>query len=372
MVDMLFFELLRIALGTTDVLSRTPSPEEWSDIFAMSQKQAVAGVMLSGVERLPVEQRPPQALLLQWIGVVERVKAQNIMLNRRSAEVTLLFADAGFRSCILKGQGNARMYPDPLIRRPGDIDIWVDGSREDIKRFVTTRCPEARDENLHIEFPYFKDAVVEVHYMPRYSSIPRYNKRLQAWFEERSNAQFTNQVTLPGDDGNKVCVPTTEFNIVHQMSHIMGHFFVEGIGLRQFIDYYYILKRLGEECGTTNYEDLFKHLGLLKFARGVMWIEQECLGLKKECLLVEPDECVGKVIHKEMMAGGNFGHYDERYTARKWGLLARGVTDSYRLLTLVAYFPQESLWKIVRKVENQKWKLKRMMNSIWHLCKSQP
>lgn len=360
----LFFELLRISLGASEFLGCTPSQEEWAEIIAISRKQAVDGVLLVGVNRLPANQKPPQILLLQWIGVVESIKIRNRLLNMRTTEVTRLFSVAGFRSCILKGQGNALLYPDPFTRMPGDIDIWVDGNRKDIRNIVLETCPNAYDGDMHIDFPYFKDVVVEVHYKPHYSSIPKYDKRLQAWFKEKSNAQFANQVTLPGEQPNRICVPTTCFNIVHQMSHIMGHFFVEGVGLRQFIDYFYLLKKLHEEDCQTDWENLYKYLGLLKFARGVMWIEYKYLGIEKDFLLVEPDERIGEVIMTEVLAGGNFGRYDDRYSTRRMGMLARGLTDVYRLFILALYFPKESIWKTIKKIGNQKWKLERALRIV--------
>ena len=354
----LFYDLVQVAVGAKERLGRCPSKTEWDELFSLSKKQSVVGIMLSGIERLPEEQKPPQTLLLQWIGMAEIVRKQNALLNRRCIEVTKLFADAGFRSCILKGQGNAMMYPDASIRQPGDIDLWVDGNRKAIKEFVRSKCPKSQDGTLHIDFPYFKDVVVEVHYTPRYSNIPKYDKRLQEWFKNEAKVQFSNEVSLPGYPEDKACVPTTLFNAVHQMSHIMGHFFVEGIGLRQFIDYFYVLKRLHKEGCTVNFEELFDHLGMLKFARGVMWIEKEILGLEAGSLLLAPDERIGRVILEELEEGGNFGIHDERYSARKHGYLMRGITDTYRLLKLTRYFPKESLWKIVRKVENQKWKVR--------------
>ena len=99
-------------------------------------------------------------------------------------------------------------------------------------------------------------------------------------------------------------------------------------------------------------------MGLLKFAQGVMWIEKECLNISDEYLILDPDEKIGKIILKEMMEGGNFGQHDARYALRKKGYLMRGLTDTYRLIKLAKYFPSESIWKIVRKIENQKWKVK--------------
>ena len=145
------------------------------------------------------------------------------------------------------------------------------------------------------------------------------------------------------------------------MSHIMNHFFVEGIGMRHFVDYYYVLTN----TDITNRTDIIKticYLGLEKFARGVMWIEKEVLGINEDCLLFEPSEKIGKLMLQEMMEGGNFGQYDQRYRIREKGLLGRGIADTYRLLKLVPVFPQETLWKIWNKVENQKWKFKEIKN----------
>lgn len=358
----LFLELLRASLETAEAsLSRVPSDKEWNSIFTVAKKQAVEGVMLSGVERLPLDQKPPQTLLLEWIGTVEIMKQHNLLMNNHTAEVTKLFSDAGFRSCILKGQGNAELYPNPLARHPGDIDIWVEGDRKDIKRFVMSRFPNAQDGHLHIDFPCFQDTVVEVHYKPHYSSIPKYNRRLQAWFKEQAKKQFTNQTILTGCEPHCICAPTALFNAVHQMSHIKVHFFVEGIGLRQIVDYFYVLKHLHDEEVTEDFGQLFRHLGMAQFARGVMWMEKNVLGLDETYLLVESDEKVGKTIFEEIVKGGNFGQYDERYTARHRGLLARGMVDTYRLLKLSSLFPSESWWKILRKVENQKWKIKPLL-----------
>ena len=352
---MLFYELVQVALGLRDKLSRSPIEKEWTEFFLSSQKQAIAGVVFSALDKLAAQgQRPPQKILFEWIGLSENIKAQNKRVNKRCIEITQLFAKAGFRSCILKGQGNALMYPDPLLRTSGDIDIWIDGCRKDIKDLVVSICPDAQDGDLHVDFPIYKDVPVEVHYKPWDANIPKYNNRLQKWFKEQGETQFTHTARL---DDAEICIPTAAFNAVHQLSHIQGHFFVEGIGLRQFVDYFYVLKKIHEEGCSVNFTNVFDYLGLLKFARGVMWIEHEVLGLPVEYLICEIDEKLGKVILKEIEEGGNFGFHDQRYVFRKRGYLARGLVDSYRLLKLAHYFPQEALWKILRKVENQKWKV---------------
>ena len=120
-----FFELLQVALGTRDKLSRDPNSKQWEGMLNESDRQTITGVMLDGIERLPQEQRPPIDTLLEWIGVVQIIEKQSKVMNQRSAEVIRMFEDAGFEACVLKGQGNALMYPVPERRQPGDIDVWV-------------------------------------------------------------------------------------------------------------------------------------------------------------------------------------------------------------------------------------------------------
>lgn len=355
---MLFYELIQIALGLRNSLSYSPSEQEWETMFETAQKQAVAGIVFSAIEKQSDNgAKPPISLLYEWFGLSEQIKAQNKLVNKRCCEVTQLFAEAGFKTCILKGQGNALMYPIPETRTSGDIDIWVDGSREKIKNYVRGRYPDAEDSKLHIEFPIFDDVPVEVHYKPSYKDSPKYERRLQEYFSSHAEEQFSNVVNIGNADG-QISVPTARFNAVQQMAHMMGHMFEEGIGIRHFIDYFYVLKKLKEEKCTEDFDKLFKYLGLLSFACGTMWIEHEVLGLDTENLIVSEDEKIGRVILKEIEEGGNFGHYDQRYAARSNGYLMRGLTDTYRLIKLVRYFPNDALWKIARKVENQWWKLK--------------
>ncbi len=352
----LFYELVHVALGQKDCLSKTPSDQEWVAMFDMAVKQAVPGIAFLALDKLSqVGQKPPLSLLYEWIGLSEQTRRQNQIVNQRCKDITRLFSEAGFHSCILKGQGNAMMYPEPLARTSGDIDIWVYGKREEITKFVKQRCPNAFEQYHHIDFPFYNDVSVEVHYTSGRLLTPKYNKRFQDWCDNYKRTD--NQ---PVNDTLGFNIPTVEFNVVYQMVHIMTHFFVEGIGLRHFIDYYYVLKEFHKRNSLGNYEELFAYFEMLKFAQGVMWLEKEVLGLGEELLIVSPDERIGKVILKEMEEGGNFGQYDTRYTTRNKGVFLRGLTDSYRLLKLACYFPKDSLWKIVRKIENQKWKLKKV------------
>ena len=126
----LFVELIQIALGTRTVLSRLPSENDWQQIYEIAVKQSLVGVVLSGIEVIRAknaELSVPKMLLLQWIGEVQMIEQQNKKLNEAAGCLTSIFKNGGLRSCVLKGQGVARLYDGSLSlrRQPGDIDLWV-------------------------------------------------------------------------------------------------------------------------------------------------------------------------------------------------------------------------------------------------------
>lgn len=355
--SLLFYELILVALGNKDKLSSIPSEREWSELYFISEKQAVTGVTFLALDKLnSVGQPIPKSLLYEWIGAAEMIRQQNLIVNERCRQITSFFKDKGYQSCILKGQGNAQMYPVPECRTSGDIDIWVIGKRDEITRIVKERFPDSFEQYHHIDFPVFDDVPVEVHYIPGSLIRPKYNKRFLEWCEDEKE-KFVKGDGIKYNSQLESALPSAEFNAIFQMAHIYTHFFIEGIGLRHFVDYYYVLKSLGTQKKSEVKEKL-RWLGLEKFAKGVMWVEQHCLALEEKYFIIEPDEKVGKLILKEMEEGGNFGQFDSRCFDRNKSVFARGITDSKRLLEFAREFPSDCFWKVMEKVANQRWKLK--------------
>ncbi len=352
----LFYELIQVALSNRAVLSRTPSETEWHALYETCRKQSVTGVAFQALDGLSKQrQKPPLDVLYQWIEDAELIKQQNLKVNQRCVEITRSFAEAGFKSCILKGQGNAKMYPNPLARTSGDIDVWVSGLtdntddslRERVDKFVHSKFPEIKGGRMHIEFPVFDDVAVEVHYIPRYMYAPWHDKWLQAFFMEKAEEQFRNQVALEGVEG-MCAVPTVAFNLIQQLSHMMSHFMGEGIGLRQFIDYYYVLRQFRDE--SLEFRVRLREMGLLKFTQGVMWIEKNLLGLEDKYLIVEPSERIGRAIQQTIEDGGNFGHHSSLNRLRHQSHIGRAVGGMQQSLRAMRYFPTEAMWKLIRKV----------------------
>ena len=119
----IFFDFLRFSIGSAKEIPDSLKEADWKELYAIAQKQALLGVLFYGIRRLPKELAPEQKLLMQWIVMAEMIRKQNIKLFQDSVKVCQNFENEGFTNCILKGQGNALLYPDPYMRTPGDIDI---------------------------------------------------------------------------------------------------------------------------------------------------------------------------------------------------------------------------------------------------------
>ena len=340
----IFFDFLQFCISSVADIPASVKDADWKVLYVIAKKQALIGVLFYGIRRLPKELAPEQKLLMQWMVMAEQIRKQNIRLFQDSVKVCQNFENEGFANCILKGQGNALLYPDPYMRTPGDIDIYLSGGRRKIMKYVNRVCPNQVMRYHHVDFPVMKTAI-EVHFTPSYMFCPIHNRRMQKWFKEVMDLQCSNVVTLP-DGYGEITVPTMSFNVIYILSHLYRHVFTEGIGLRQLIDYYFVLVK-SEEGRVKNLTALqreLKFLGLWKFAGAVMYVLHEALGLSEAKMIAPIDVNEGRFLLAEIMQGGNFGQYDTRLGSKEnEGKLHRYLRMSLRNLRFVKHYPTEAL-----------------------------
>ena len=364
MTDVLF-ELIKVALGRSERLGRVLSDDEWRGMMELAMKQTLTGVAFTGVERLPAEERPPKEVLLQWYSMVSRTEAMNGRMDTLCERLQERFLQDGLHSCILKGQGVAVFHERPERRVCGDIDIWVEGGRESlIKRYRGMFKEDVEVRFHHMDFPVMRETSVELHFFPSWMNSPLKNRRLQRWFAEQAERQMGHEVRLRG--GERIYAPTRGFNLVYVLLHIFRHLFEEGIGLRQILDYYYVLIIRNEESGKFGMREeddvrhVLKGLGLTRFARALMWVMGEVFGLEREAMLVEPDEKEGRYLLDEVMKAGNFGKYDPRFAhlqeEKAWHIFVRKQRHIWRLLR---HYPSETLWSPFFNIRQRLWRWRK-------------
>ena len=236
----IFFDFLRFSIGPKSEIPSSLKEADWKALYRIAQKQCLVGILFDGIKKLPAEHvGMEKELLLQWMAESQMLEKANVRLNDAAIQVSEWFRKKGFRTCILKGQGNALMYPNPYSRTPGDIDIWVEGGDKRVISFVSSISPHEKACYHHIEFPSYKGVEVEVHYRPSFLLCFWHNRKLQKYYERVKEEQFSHQVML-GEQG-EIAIPTSEFNLIFQLTHIFSHLMNEGIGLRQLVDYYFVI-----------------------------------------------------------------------------------------------------------------------------------
>ena len=241
------FAFLKYCLGYKGDMSRVIAGMNWHELYSFASKQALLGLCFDGIERLgkeyPEELKQNsigRELLMTWMGKAQQIRRQNMKVNAVAGKLFSMLREDGMRCCVLKGQGNALMYPNPYSRTPGDIDVWVNASREDITEYAKTHFEIGDDIRFHHLETSFDGVPVELHFFPGIMNNPIYHARLQKWFRRNADLQCSHIVRLP-DGAGDIAIPTTAFNVVYQLTHLYHHFFDEGIGMRQIIDYYYVV-----------------------------------------------------------------------------------------------------------------------------------
>ena len=408
----IFFDFLRFCIGSAKEIPGSLKEVDWKELYAIAKKQCLVGVLFDGIKKLPAEYvGMKKELLLQWMAESQMLEKANVRLNDTAIQVSEWFRKKGFRTCILKGQGNALMYPNPYSRTPGDIDIWVEGGDKRVISFVRSISPHEKACYHHIEFPSYKGVEVEVHYRPSFLLCFWHNRKLQKYYERVKEEQFSHRVML-GEHG-EVAIPTVEFNLIFQLTHIYAHLMNEGIGLRQLLDYYFVVcdfykvyqnssnpsvslskgsstfspspsssgngdvtalrcsepfrykvggpSKVSPDCagwdrlGVVQKE--LKELGLWKFAGAIMYIMQEVFGMPASRLIVPPNEKYGKFVLNEVLEAGNFGKHDERNRFGR-SKLGHNLQRGYRDMRLVRYFPAEAMSEPFFRVWHFFWRLK--------------
>ena len=429
-------------------MSRVIAGMNWQALYSFASKQALLGLCFDGIERLG-EEYPEELrlnpigreLLVTWMGKAQQIRRQNMKVNVVASKLFSMLREDGFRCCILKGQGNALTYPNPYSRTPGDIDVWVNASREQITEYAKTHFEIGND----IRFQHLETSMdgvpVELHFFPCTMNNPIYHVRLQKWFKRNADLQCSNVVSLPDGIG-EIAIPTTAFNVIYQLTHLYHHFFDEGIGMRQIIDYFLVMDdfwkvkesfsqpsrpslpkegstafpkplspqgtgdvtalrcseplrykdggaskpspgcagwdRLGMEgdssatsCSSTTVassssavsleviqRDL-KHLGLWKFARAVMYVLHEALGLSEEKMIAPMDEKRGKLLLSEILNGGNFGKHFTKYGHfTQQGMAKKYFLKIWRNMHFVRYYPAEALSEPIFRTWHFFWRMK--------------
>lgn len=354
-INSYFFDLLKVATENKGSLFGIPTSEEWNEIYLLAKRQTLIGVLFGAIDKLPKDQRPPRPLLLKWFAATEAIQEKNKQVNADAVKMCEIIRNDGLRCVVLKGQGVASYYPEPLLRMPGDIDLWIEGGTKKVLRYLRSKGKVTDIVYTHLEMEVPVNTSVEIHHNPSFFYNPKYLMCLHQYMAKQ-NEIFENSILLADGIGH-IFIPTVEFNRYFIILHIYRHYFAEGVGLRQLLDYYYVLLKGGTEESKQRTIKLFKQTGMMKFVGATMWVMQKVFAMDNKYLLCTPNEKAGKKLLEEIMIAGNFGKYDMRIDrTNHHKLLSRVWSSIKRKIRFLVDYPQEVLWDVPMRTYMYIWK----------------
>lgn len=299
----LFFELLQVSLGLRTSLSVSPSVRSWSKIFKIAEEQAITGVLISGLDKLPTNQRPPQLLLLEWIGQGEAIRQRNKVMDDAVIRLFKKISDKGVEMFVFKGQTIAALYTDVGLRQSGDIDFFVFPNHWDKAISIIGQIEDGHSPN-HVE--YVENHVqYEMHRRMLTFSYWKHN----SYWKKMVMPEITKNPCYVTISGYEVPTLAPTYNILYVFCHLFHHFITDGVGLRQFIDWKMLLRN-----GGYDVETLDKHLkgvGLKNAFVGMGAILIDYLGLPESefpYAISNKDHERAASIMGNIMRYGNLGH----------------------------------------------------------------
>lgn len=281
----------------------------WPKRYAFAQKQAVIGLAFSEIEKTEGKIPDlPTALLYQWIGDVERIKRQNLIVNREVEALAVLLDANDIKYAVVKGQTVASYYERPELRTSGDVDFYV--PTENVEKAKALICNEWHVEMEKGDSPY--------HYHFEHGGvIYEMHFKLFRLFQKQRDQYW--QKTLNDAMGYRVAIGSTQVatleptvHALYVFMHLYHHLVEVGVGLRQFCDLAMLLK------ADIDREQLKKNLGALGMTRAFRaseYILKECIGLSDEYLPYEIraiDRWFGRRMLDVVLYRGNMGHYNKR------------------------------------------------------------
>ena len=270
----------------------------------------------------------------------------------------------GMRCWVLKGQGNALMYPNPYSRTPGDIDVWIDASRERIMEYAQKKFELGDGIRLqHLETSL--DGVpVELHFFSCSMNNPIYHARLQKWFRRNADLQCSNVVGLP-DGAGDVTAPSRCSEPLRSKDGGPSKVSPDCAGWdRLAIEEDNSAGSITAVTSSAStalvvVQGELKYLELWKFAGAVMYVLKEVLGLSEDKMIAPMDEKRGRLLLAEILDGGNFGRHFTKYA----GFTHQSMGKKYflkiwRNMHFVRYYPAEALCEPLFRTWHFFWRLK--------------
>ena len=344
-----FFTLIKAGLWENEFRLSPYDKIDWQVVYQLAQEQSVLGLVLAGFEHSNV--KPPQDLLLEWIGEVQMTELQNKAMNEFIAVLIEKLRSIGVYALLVKGQGIAQCYERPLWRLSGDVDLLLshDNYRKSKQWFddIGVVIEEEKPYKKHISYRV-EDWDVEIHGTLR----GEVNARIDNMIDEVQKAVFYGGSVRSWTNGKtQIFLPGVNEDVAFVFTHILQHFFRGGIGLRQICDWCRLLWTYKDSLDYGLLESRIKKARIMSEWKAFSAFAVDYLGMPVEAMpMYSSDKKWSRKADKicsYVMNVGNFGHNrDMSYKSQSLFFKRMMISLKYRTSDFakqVMVFPLDAL-----------------------------
>ncbi len=349
-----FLALVRAGLwsdGNPDI--QIDGTTDWNDIYQLAREQSVQGVVLQGIEWFRnhnINLDVPQVLLLQWIGEVQQIEQRNKAMNGFIADLIDRLRKEDVCCLLVKGQGVAQCYERPLWRASGDVDLLLSQDNyQKAKCFLIPQATSVEKENenaLHLGM-VIDQWVVELHGTLRSRCLDKMDSVID---DVQKDVFYCGNVRSWQNGKTQVLLPSFNNDVFFVFTHIIKHFFREGIGLRQVCDWCRLLFTCRESLDLELLGRRLSKAGVMTEWKAFASYAVNYLGMPVEAmpLFSSEEKWLRKAekINEFILSVGNFGHNRENiykesnFVYRKAKAFGRRISDARNHLFI---FPIDSM-----------------------------
>ena len=348
-----FFELVRAGLWAQPVNGSRfidNGPVDWEEVYRLAEEQSVMGLVAAGIETLPPAERPPQEVLLQFIGSTLQIEQQNKDMNAFVAALIEKLRKNDIYAILVKGQGIALCYEKPLWRSSGDVDFLL--SEDNYSKAETFLTPLAshiakeKQYNKHLAMT-ISDWEVELHGNLRCGLSAKIDRVLDSI---KNDIFYGGAVRSWMNGRSQIFLPAVNCDVIYVFTHILQHFYRGGIGLRQICDGCRLLWTFKDSLNHGLLESRIRKMGLMSEWKAFGAFAVDYLGMPSDAMPFYSDSRMWKrkadKICTFILEVGNFGHNRDSSYFNKYPYVVRKVRSLGRrcgdLIRHARIFPMDS------------------------------
>ena len=338
-----FLALVRAGLWERGVLLSPYGEMDLGAVYRLSEEQAVMGLVAAGLEHSSDVVLPKEEVLV-FVGGVLPLEQRNIEMNALVAQLFDRLREAGTNPVLVKGQGIAQCYERPLWRASGDVDLLLCG--DDYEKAKALLLPQA--VRVSTEYTAFKHVglnlaggfEVEIHG----TQHTRLSRRVDGMIDDVQREIFSGGKVRPWMDGDtRVLLPAPDEDVIIVFTHILHHFFFEGIGLRQICDWCRLLWKYCSEIDVKLVENRLRAARLMTEWQAFAALAVDWLGMPVEAMpLYSSNKRWSRKAEKimaDVLKVGNFGHNHRRKFKGKPYLVRKSFSFGGHLRDMLRHFP---------------------------------